>query len=145
MSKIFSLFILCLLLPMAAYAIDPIAFKNDSEEARFQALAKELRCLVCQNESLADSTAGLAQDLRHDVITQMRDGKNDAEIKTYMTDRYGDFILYNPPIKPRTWLLWFGPFVLLLTGGIMIAYIIRSRKPAVQQEKVEDPMKSDWQ
>jgi cytochrome c-type biogenesis protein CcmH len=145
MSKIFSLFILCLLLPMAAYAIDPIAFKNDSEEARFQALAKELRCLVCQNESLADSTAGLAQDLRHDVITQMRDGKNDAEIKTYMTDRYGDFILYNPPIKPRTWLLWFGPFVLLLIGGIVIAYIIRSRRPALQQEKVEDPMKSDWQ
>jgi cytochrome c-type biogenesis protein CcmH len=145
MSKIFSLFILCLLLPIAAYAIDPISFKDDSEEVRFQALAKELRCLVCQNESLADSTAGLAQDLRDDVITQMRDGKNDAEIKTYMTDRYGDFILYNPPIKPRTWLLWFGPFVLLLIGGIVIAYIIRSRRPATKQEMVEDPMKSDWQ
>jgi cytochrome c-type biogenesis protein CcmH len=146
MKYVLQIVILSMLFSMAAaYAIDPIEFKDNAEELRFQSLAKELRCLVCQNESLADSTAGLAQDLRADVITQMRDGKSDVDIKNYMTARYGDFILYKPPVKPRTWLLWFGPFVLLLLGAIFVANIIRHRKPAVQKGMPEDPMKSDWQ
>jgi cytochrome c-type biogenesis protein CcmH len=150
----FCLLALCLFFSVAnVQAIDPIEFKDNTEEARFQALAKELRCLVCQNESLADSSAGLAQDLRADVITQIRGGKSDVEIKDYMTARYGDFILYSPPIKPRTWLLWFGPFVLLVIGAIFVLAIIRSRsKQAKQTTKnpldanaTKDPIESDWQ
>jgi cytochrome c-type biogenesis protein CcmH len=108
-------------------------------------LAKELRCLVCQNESLADSSAGLAQDLRAEVIVQIRDGKNDHAIKTYMTERYGDFILYNPPIKSTTWLLWFGPFVLLIIGAVVVLKIIRGRKAEAKNiAAADDPVKSDW-
>jgi cytochrome c-type biogenesis protein CcmH len=145
MSKYGWLFFICLCLPFAAYAVDPIEFKSELEEQRFQTLAKELRCLVCQNESLADSSAGLAQDLRAEVITQIRDGKNDRDIKTYMTERYGDFILYNPPIKSTTWLLWFGPFVLLIIGAVVVLKIIRGRKADTKNAAAaDDPVKSDW-
>ena len=128
-----------------AFAIDPIEFKDGKEEVRFQSLTRELRCLVCQNENIADSTAGLARDLRNDVISQIREGKTDAEIKTYMTTRYGDFILYSPPVKPRTWLLWFGPFVLLFGGAFLVGWIVRNRSSIAIVEPVEDPIKGDWQ
>src|SRR5215210_3027908 len=85
-------------------------------EERVTKLSKELRCLVCQNETLADSRADLAVDLRNQVREQMRAGKTDKEIIAYLTERYGKFILYNPPVDPTTYLLWFGPFALLLAG-----------------------------
>src|SRR5205809_3447641 len=85
-------------------------------EQRMQALTKQLRCLVCQNETLADSQADLAEDLRRQVREQMKAGKSDQEIIAFLTQRYGDFVLYNPPIKAKTYLLWFLPFVLLLAG-----------------------------
>jgi cytochrome c-type biogenesis protein CcmH len=145
MMKCLSLFFICLCLSFAAYAVDPIEFKSKLEEQRFQTLAKELRCLVCQNESLADSSAGLAQDLRAEVIVQIRDGKDDRAIKSYMTERYGDFILYNPPIKSTTWLLWFGPFLLLIIGAVVVLKIIRGRKAETKNAAVaDDPVKSDW-
>jgi cytochrome c-type biogenesis protein CcmH len=75
----------------------------------------------------------------------MREGKTDAEIKDYMTSRYGDFILYSPPVKPRTWLLWFGPFVLLLGGAFLLTRIVRKRSSKAIVEPVEDPIKGDWQ
>lgn len=82
-------------------------------EARLVVIAEELRCLVCQNESLASSHAELAEDLRREVRKLIKDGKTDPEIKTYLVERYGDFVLYRPPVKPLTWPLWFGPFLLL--------------------------------
>jgi|JI61114BRNA_FD_contig_31_323083_length_802_multi_4_in_0_out_0_2 cytochrome c-type biogenesis protein CcmH len=145
MKRFILLFIVYVGVVGTAFAIDPIEFKDGKEEVRFQTLARELRCLVCQNENIADSTAGLAQDLRHDVISQMREGKTDAEIKDYMTSRYGDFILYSPPVKPRTWLLWFGPFVLLLGGAFLLTRIVRKRSSKAIVEPVEDPIKGDWQ
>lgn len=138
-------FLAALVLAASAMAIDPIEFDSPAEEARFQALAKELRCLVCQNESLADSTAGLAQDLRADIVVQMREGRSDAEIKNYMTDRYGDFILYSPPVKPRTWLLWFGPLLMLLSGAAVLALVIRRGSAADAADQPNDPIKGDWQ
>lgn len=87
------------------------------DEHRFKALAEELRCLVCQNQSLADSQAGLADDLRDEVREQMASGRSDAEIKDYLVARYGDFVLFKPPLKQSTWALWAGPFALLATGG----------------------------
>lgn len=95
-------------------------------EARMIAISEELRCLVCQNESLAASRAELAEDLRREVRKLIRDGKSDAEIRDYLVARYGDFVLYRPPVKPTTWLLWFGPFALLAGGAVgLIAYLRR--------------------
>lgn len=143
----FALACLLLLAAFAAQAIDPIRFRDDAEEARFQALAKELRCLVCQNESLADSSAGLAQDLRRDLMEQIRSGASDDEIKRYLTDRYGDFILYRPPMKPTTWLLWFGPLAMLLIAGVVLFRILRRSPPAAgaAPDPAADPVSGDWE
>jgi cytochrome c-type biogenesis protein CcmH len=96
-------------------------------EQRLKALEEELRCLVCQNQSLADSNAPLAEDLRREVRTLADTGKNDQEIRDFLVARYGDFVLYKPPVKATTWLLWFGPFVLLLGGGVVWWLILRRR------------------
>jgi cytochrome c-type biogenesis protein CcmH len=101
---------------------DPVTQKREVE------LTSKLRCLVCQNQSIADSHAGLAQDLRNQVREQMAAGKTDAQIVQFMTDRYGDFVLYEPPFKPTTFLLWGGPLLLLLAGLIALARIVRARK-----------------
>src|SRR3977135_87343 len=85
-------------------------------ESRMLRITSELRCLVCQNQTIADSHAGLAEDLREEVRIMLRKGESDEQITQYMTDRYGDFVLYRPPVKPTTFLLWFGPAVLLVGG-----------------------------
>lgn len=108
-------------------AIEPLPFKDHAQEVRFQHLTKQLRCLVCQNENLADSNADLARDLRLEVFQLMQQGKSDAQIKQYLVDRYSDFVLYDPPLKPGTWLLWFGPLAILLAGGVVVAVAIRRR------------------
>jgi cytochrome c-type biogenesis protein CcmH len=101
------------------------------EQARYDAMIRELRCLVCQNETIADSTAPLAADLRRQVEMQIASGKSDAEIKQYLTDRYGDFVLYRPPFKAKTWLLWGGPFVVLLLALVVALRFARSRRTAL--------------
>jgi cytochrome c-type biogenesis protein CcmH len=101
---------------------------SEPQEALYKALLPELRCLVCQNESLAESQASLAEDLRYEVRGQVAKGRDAAEIKRYLTDRYGDFILYKPPVERRTALLWAGPALLLLTGlAMLFAYARRAR------------------
>lgn len=100
--------------------------EDPAVEARLVVISEELRCLVCQNESLAASRAELAEDLRREVRKLIRDGKSDPEIRDYLVARYGDFVLYRPPVKPTTWLLWFGPFVLLVGALVgLIAYLRR--------------------
>ena len=111
----------------AAQAIDPLPFKDHAQEVRFQNLTRQLRCLVCQNENLADSNADLARDLRHEVFGLMQQGRTDAQIKQYLVDRYSDFVLYDPPVKPSTWLLWFGPGLLLVLGAAVVWVTIRRR------------------
>ena len=123
-----------------AFAIDPLPFKDRAEEVRFQHLAKELRCLVCQNQDLADSEADLAKELRKQVFDLMREGKSDAEIKTYLVSRYNDFVLYDPPVKAGTWLLWFGPGALVLVGAGALVAILRKRSRQVAQVESEE----DW-
>ncbi len=135
--------VLFLLLPLAVHAIDALPFKDRAQELRFQELTKQLRCMVCQNESLADSTADLARDLRNDIFQQMQDGKSDQQIKDYLTARYSNFVLYDPPLNPGTWLLWFGPGLLLLIGSGSVAAIVRRRSrnpvlPATMQSE------DDW-
>lgn len=109
----------------------PLA-ENEAVEQRLNHIAEELRCLVCQNESLAGSRAELAQDLRREVRHLIVQGKNDQEIKDFLVSRYGDFVLYRPPVKPTTWLLWLGPFVLLVAGlaGLLLYLRRRNRRLA---------------
>ncbi|CAN5837560.1 cytochrome c-type biogenesis protein CcmH [soil metagenome] len=111
----------------------PVA--DDPElEKRVMNLSQELRCLVCQNETLADSRADLAVDLRHEIREQIKAGKSDQEIIAFLTARYGDFVLYRPPVRPTTYLLWFGPFVLLVIGlGVLYRYLKKRRELISQQ------------
>jgi cytochrome c-type biogenesis protein CcmH len=115
---------------VAAQAIDPLPFRDHAEELRFQHLTSELRCLVCQDENLADSNADFARDLRHKVFELMQQGKSDAEIKQYLVDRYSEFVLYDPPVNSGTFLLWFGPLLILIAGGVAVGYTIRKRSRA---------------
>jgi len=137
------------LIACAHAAVDPLPFKDRAEELRFQNLTKQLRCLVCQNESLNDSSAPLAADLRRDVFEQMQAGKSDAEIKQWLTARYSDFVLYDPPLRGGTWLLWFGPLLVLLAGGAGILAIVRRRArattatPAPTARPASD-LEDDW-
>jgi cytochrome c-type biogenesis protein CcmH len=107
---------------------DPVAAKREVE------LAKQLRCLVCQNETIADSRAGLAVDLRNKLREQMAAGKTDEEIIAFMTERYGDFVLYRPPLKATTVLLWVGPFLLLAIGLLIGWRVVRARTKAARPE-----------
>ena len=111
----------------AAVDAAPIQFHDSAEEARFHALVSELRCVMCQNQSLADSNAQIAVDLRHEVLSLMRQGKTNAEIKDFLVARYGEFVLYRPQVESKTWLLWFGPVVVLLAGAVVVAGIVRRR------------------
>ena len=103
-------------------------------EQRMQALTQQLRCLVCQNETLADSRADLAEDLRREIREQMKAGKSDQEIIAFLTQRYGDFVLYKPPVKPTTYLLWFFPFVLLLGGIALLYWYVQRRREIIQDQ-----------
>jgi cytochrome c-type biogenesis protein CcmH len=108
-------------------------------EERVMKLSKELRCLVCQNETLADSRADLAEDLRGQIREQMKAGQSDKQIVAYLTARYGKFILYNPPIDPTTYLLWFGPFILLLAGLFVLFRYLKQRRELI----VDRPLSAD--
>lgn len=137
-------FFLCLLVlaSLPAFALAKEAQPSAPDpvvEERLMKLAKELRCLVCQNETLADSRADLAVDLRGQIREQMKAGKSDKEIVAYLTERYGKFILYNPPIDPTTYLLWFGPFVLLLAGLFFLFRYVKQRRELI----VERPLSAD--
>lgn len=123
--------LVCLLLlqfPGPAPAADiPYEFPSAAAEARYRRLTEELRCLVCQNQNLADSHADLAQDLRREIYTRVLAGASDEDIIGFMVDRYGDFVLYRPQLKTTTMLLWFGPFLLLGLGLLLVYRIGRSR------------------
>jgi len=107
----------------------PLHFESASEERRFHRMVAELRCVMCQNQSLADSNAQIAHDLRREVLELMRQGMDDAAIKSHLVARYGAFVLYRPQVGPATWLLWFGPLVLLGAGGVVIWRVVASRRP----------------
>ncbi len=115
--------LLCLFATLAA-AQQPV---DPALRERLKKLEEELRCLVCQNQTLADSNAPLAEDLRREVRELAAQGKNDEQIKEFLVQRYGDFVLYKPPVKETTWLLWFGPFI-LLAGGLATWYVVLRRR-----------------
>lgn len=117
-----------LLWPLVALAAD-YRFQDPAQEARFQAISDELRCLVCQGQSIAESNSELAEDLKREVARMIREGRSDAEIVDFMVARYGDFVLFKPPVKGATYLLWFGPFLLVAIGAVVLLRIARRRSP----------------
>ena len=120
----------------------PLVFDSTAEEARFHALTAELRCVMCQNQSLADSNAQIAHDLRREVLDLMRQGKDDAQVKQFLVDRYGEFVLYKPDVAPGTYILWFGPLLLLLAGGVWVGRIVARR--AKQPGPATDDNDQEW-
>ena len=128
MRKILAMALLCLA-GWAVHAGEAVPLAEDPVvEQRMIVISEELRCLVCQNESLAGSRAELAQDLRRELRTLIKQGKSDQEIMDFMVNRYGDFVRYRPAFKPMTLLLWLGPFVLLLAAGFGLIRMVRSQR-----------------
>jgi cytochrome c-type biogenesis protein CcmH len=145
MTRFAALALLFLLASLAGAVDSGQRFDDPAEQARYEGLIRDLRCLVCRSESIADSNAQLAADLRREVETLMREGKSDAEIYGFMTERYGDFVLMRPPVAPRTWLLWAGPAIFLL-GGLAVVFVVVRRRagaartnPAAIDEEPEAP------
>ena len=126
-----------LLIPclVSAEEAKPLA-ENQQAEARLKTLALELRCLVCQNQTLADSTAPLAEDLRREVREMIAKNMSDQEILDFLVQRYGDFVLYRPPLKATTTFLWLGPFLLLVVGGVTLALALRRRAKTVSDPAI---------
>ena len=132
-------FLLLILSTIAFVSATNTAFSKDAApladdpvtEQRLIAISEEMRCLVCQNESLAGSRSDLANDLRREIRILIVQGKTDEQIRNFMVERYGDFVLYRPPVKPITWLLWIGPFVILLAGIIGLMIYLRRRNQSV--------------
>jgi cytochrome c-type biogenesis protein CcmH len=147
------LLLLCLVAPFTSAQVrrERPVIDDPALEQRLQKLSQELRCLVCQNETLADSRADLAEDLRDEIREQMKAGKSDKEIISFLTARYGQFILYKPQVTPTTYLLWFGPFVLLLAGlAVLFRYIKQRRElipenplTAEERRRAEEMLRTD--
>lgn len=125
-----------MLLAFSALATEP-QFDKPEDAERYRELTNELRCLVCQNQTIADSNADLAVDLREQVAAFIKEGRSNEEIISYLTDRYGDFVLYRPPVKSTTWLLWTGPFILLAIALLSMVFILRKRS-----HMPEDPVET---
>ncbi|MDH5470333.1 MAG: cytochrome c-type biogenesis protein CcmH [Gammaproteobacteria bacterium] len=118
----------------ATATLESFTFDTPGEEQRFKDVIEELRCLVCQNQSLVDSDAELAHDLRAEVYGMMQAGNSDAQIVDFLVERYGDFVLYSPPVKPSTWLIWFGPFVLLLVAILLLVRSLRRQQHTIRAD-----------
>ena len=142
--KLSKLFILVLTLTLSVSVLaqrapvqEPMVFESQLQEDRFKQLTLELRCLVCQNQNLADSDAQLAHDLRAEVHEMLVAGKSDDEIKQFMVERYGDFVLYRPPVQKNTYLLWLAPMVLLLIGAVVLRSSIKKRAVLLESKTTE--------
>jgi cytochrome c-type biogenesis protein CcmH len=149
--RLFACAMLLLCSPFAGAAEATPVGQNPVIERRMMTLAQELRCLVCQNQTLADSQADLAADLRQEIRELMLKGQTDEQIKKYLVARYGDFVLYRPPLKPTTWLLWFGPALLMVVGlSSLYAVLLRRRRLVdadplneVQQQRAQTLLSED--
>ena len=136
---VLTLFLSVSVLAQSAPVQEPMIFDNQQQEDRFNQLTQELRCLVCQNQNLADSDAQLAHDLRAEVHKMLLAGNSDDEIKQFMVERYGDFVLYRPPVQQNTYLLWLAPLVLLLIGAFVLRSNIKKRTALLESAQNEEP------
>ncbi len=126
------LFILLLVISINSYAVDSRQLSDPKQQESYETLTKELRCLVCQNQTIADSNAELASDLRRQVYEMLQQGKSEQEIIRFMTDRYGEFVLYKPAFAGKTSLLWIAPVVFLFMGLMMVFFVIRRKRAAAK-------------
>lgn len=122
-------------------AIEPLTFKDSDHESQYRRLLAEVRCLVCQNQSLAESNAGLAGDLREIIYEQVQSNASDEKIVDFLVSRYGDFVLYRPPVRKSTYLLWYGPLGLIIVGGAVVLMMIRKRGKIVPTVLSKDEQK----
>jgi cytochrome c-type biogenesis protein CcmH len=135
MIKVLLLVVMAVVLtPAYAGPVVTYDFASEEQEALFNKLSNELRCLVCQNQAISDSNADLAKDLRDEIYGMLQQGKGEEEIVEFMVARYGDFVLYRPPMKPATWLLWFGPAIVLVVGFFIVMRIVSKQKQAAAVE-----------
>lgn len=118
---------------------EPMVFESQQQQDRFDQLTQELRCLVCQNQNLADSDAPLAHDLRREVHEMLQSGQSNEQIKQFLVARYGDFVLYRPPVQQNTYLLWLGPLILLLGGALVVRSNIKTRAALLAQNQNPNP------
>jgi len=136
MNKLFLIIFLfnALTVSLTSVAAPIETFKFDSAETEkvFHKLSEELRCLVCQNQNIAESNADLAKDLRLEIYTMLSEGKSEEEIVEFMVQRYGDYVLYRPPFKPMTWLLWFAPIIIFVFGLIYVVRYMKAQARAAQ-------------
>ncbi|HHJ36234.1 MAG TPA: cytochrome c-type biogenesis protein CcmH [Gammaproteobacteria bacterium] len=123
---------------VTAAPIETFKFESVDTEKTFHKLSEELRCLVCQNQNIAESNADLAKDLRLEIYNMLIDGKTEDEIVDFMVQRYGDYVLYRPPFKPLTWLLWFGPVIIFILGMIFVVRHMRSQDTDGEDEALSD-------
>jgi cytochrome c-type biogenesis protein CcmH len=138
MKRIF-LIALCVMSLTSGFANEAAPLADDPvTEQRLISISEEMRCLVCQNESLAGSRSDLANDLRREIRILIQEGKSDDQIRNFMVERYGDFVLYRPPVKPVTWLLWIGPFVILGIGIASLLTYLRRRNNSVPNVTLTD-------
>ena len=137
------LFIFLLMMCGSSYAVDTHQLPDPKQQEAYETLTKELRCLVCQNQTIADSNAELAGDLRRQVYEMLQQGKSREEIVQFMTDRYGDFVLYKPPFKGKTSLLWIAPVVFLVMGLITVFFFIRRKKASANQQSEAGALEMD--
>jgi len=137
--KPITLIFLLLLAGVSSAGVEYREFKNPEQQEAYESLTSELRCLVCQNQTIADSNADLAADLRRQVYEMLEKGQSKDEVLKFMTERYGDFVLYNPPFKVKTLLLWLGPVLFFLIGALFVIVLIRrkqaSPKPSLSDEQ----------
>ena len=132
MKKIIVVLLLALSFSVSAAPIETFKFDSPEKEKIFHKLSDELRCLVCQNQNVAESNAELAKDLRLEIYTMLNQGKTEDEIVDFMVQRYGDYVLYRPPFKPMTWLLWFGPGIIFVIGLIFVVRFIKAQNKDAQ-------------
>ena len=140
MKRLLALLMLALALALGAAGAKeaaPLA-EDPAVEQRLVAISEEMRCLVCQNESLSASRSDLAQDLRRELRTLIKQGKTDAEIRDFMVSRYGDFVLYRPRVSPTTWLLWAGPFLLMIVAVVVLLVYLRRRNRTVGEAQLSE-------
>lgn len=130
--------LLAISLSVSANSIEIYTFDNKQQEKVYHSLTQDLRCLVCQNQNIAESNAELAKDMRRKTYEMVKQDKSEKEISAFMVTRYGDFVLYRPPFEPMTWLLWFGPLIIFIVGILFVVRFMKSQKPDAQVDSLSE-------
>ena len=138
MIRYFYVILLAITFPVSANSIEAYKFENKQQEKVYHSLIQDLRCLVCQNQNIAESNAELAKDMRRKTYEMVKQDKSEKEISAFMVARYGDFVLYRPPFEPMTWLLWFGPLIIFVIGILFVVRFMKSQKRDAQVDSLSE-------